>query len=138
MICLLLASLNSCCNPWIYLAFSRHQMQLLPCFRKHHRKRQTRNQPTPLMERQTFSNNEGDRTWPLPRRILQQPEYSSCRSNGESQTSMTTLTNGNVQSKLPNRSDDHEEETDVFIDLSLARRNERINRSQPSLANDMV
>ena len=32
VLCLLMASLNSCVNPWIYMAFSGHLMRkLLPC-----------------------------------------------------------------------------------------------------------
>ena len=36
VICLLLGSLNSCCNPWIYMLFSGSLMQqLFPCCRRH-------------------------------------------------------------------------------------------------------
>lgn len=30
----LLASLNSCCNPWIYMVFSGHLLSDLPCCRR--------------------------------------------------------------------------------------------------------
>lgn len=41
VVCLLLASLNSCCNPWIYMAFSGNLVrQILPCCRRRHRRKQ--------------------------------------------------------------------------------------------------
>lgn len=52
VICLLMASLNSCCNPWIYMAFSGSLIQqTLPCCRVCHRqpKSKTKQQQQPLV-----------------------------------------------------------------------------------------